>query len=756
MNQKTLNLVGMALAAWLGISFRAAAQAPVLLNQQGRITLRGTNYSGAGEFKFALVDGTGARTFWRNDGSAEHGEPARGVPLTLVQGLYALLLGDSGLTNMAPIPPLVFTNADVRVRVWFRGDAGAPFALLSPDQRLGTAPYAARSMTLDPSGLPGSANGPKLAPGSITSVELAVEAVGNSALAPGAVTADKVQVSTEWKEWARWTHPNVGVAARSDAMGMAVASLPGGRIGVGVPGDNTVLLFDGDGRSVGKLVPPSGSAPGWFGYAVAGLDGGGIVVGAPLTGPGSVYFMGPDGGALLPPLRGGSNDGWLGKSVAGVGDHSVIVGAPEFDGEASDVGIAYLVPLDGSSPVAFRSPATNALAKFGHSVAAVGRDKVLIGAPRAQTGSSSAGAVYLFQTNGALLRTFTCPQPSVGDGFGWSVAAVGTDRVLIGMPRFVRPGGTFYEGAAFLFHVDGTLLRTFLNPHPSALDGFGIAVAVSPASDEVLVCKRNLNKENENPAAAYVFKTDGTLTGTLDDPRPGVFTDFGSAAAFVGPDRIVIGAPQWSEGGLQSTGAAFLFARDRRVTGLVAESVGLKSVGPDQLRDGAVTAAKLAPNVALLDRGSQQFTGEVNTFVGRVGIGTNSPISPLQVGSARCDGSTWINASDRRLKQDFAPVDVLDVLARVLALPVQSWSYKAQPGHRHLGPVAQDFREAFGLGADDVSIASVDEGGVALAAIQGLHAKLERENTTLRAEVAELRRMVEALARSAALAKPGP
>ena len=39
---------------------------------------------------------------------------------------------------------------------------------------------------------------------------------------------------------------------------------------------------------------------------------------------------------------------------------------------------------------------------------------------------------------------------------------------------------------------------------------------------------------------------------------------------------------------------------------------------------------------------------------------------------------------------------------------------------RHIGPVAQDFRAAFDLGADDKTIATVDADGVALAAIQGL------------------------------------
>jgi type VI secretion system secreted protein VgrG len=130
---------------------------------------------------------------------------------------------------------------------------------------------------------------------------------------------------------------------------------------------------------------------------------------------------------------------------------------------------------------------------------------------------------------------------------------------------------------------------------------------------------------------------------------------------------------------------------------------------------------------------------------GNVGIGNTSPTNKLMVGNARCDGSSWINASDRNLKEDFAPVDAQSVLAQVAALPVQTWSYKAQPGQKHLGPVAQDFRAAFGLGADDTSIATVDAAGVALAAIQGLNQKLEQtraENARLKQELAELKRLV--------------
>jgi cell division protein FtsB len=73
---------------------------------------------------------------------------------------------------------------------------------------------------------------------------------------------------------------------------------------------------------------------------------------------------------------------------------------------------------------------------------------------------------------------------------------------------------------------------------------------------------------------------------------------------------------------------------------------------------------------------------------------------------------------------------------------VQSWDYKAQPGEKHIGPMAQDFHAAFGLnGADDTHISTVDEGGVALAAIQGLNQKLEEQ----KAENAELKARLEKL-----------
>jgi hypothetical protein len=105
--------------------------------------------------------------------------------------------------------------------------------------------------------------------------------------------------------------------------------------------------------------------------------------------------------------------------------------------------------------------------------------------------------------------------------------------------------------------------------------------------------------------------------------------------------------------------------------------------------------------------------------------------------------------SDRNAKTAFAPVDPDEVLRAVASLPVESWTFRGDPhGARHIGPTAQDFRAAFNVGHDDKSIATVDADGVALAAIQGLNAKVESQAR----EIAELRRMLDALLAERAVA----
>jgi hypothetical protein len=98
--------------------------------------------------------------------------------------------------------------------------------------------------------------------------------------------------------------------------------------------------------------------------------------------------------------------------------------------------------------------------------------------------------------------------------------------------------------------------------------------------------------------------------------------------------------------------------------------------------------------------------------------------------------------SDRNLKQSIQPVEPQEVLERLKHLPISRWRYKSETeGVQHMGPMAQDFKQAFGLGDTDRGYYSVDAHGVAFAAIQALQQqaveqqrridKLEREKRAL-------------------------
>jgi hypothetical protein len=151
----------------------------------------------------------------------------------------------------------------------------------------------------------------------------------------------------------------------------------------------------------------------------------------------------------------------------------------------------------------------------------------------------------------------------------------------------------------------------------------------------------------------------------------------------------------------------------------------------------AGSVATLAPGQAVTSLNG--LTDAVNLQAGAgMLLGTN--------GNTLTISALGVVGSDRNLKTDFAAINPLEVLARLAALPVQSWRYTNELAHvRHIGPMAQDFMQTFGLGTDDKVIGYVDENGVALAAIQGLNEKLEARSKKVEAENTELKERLAAL-----------
>jgi hypothetical protein len=169
------------------------SQVPNLVSYQGRVAVGTVNFEGTGQFRFALVNTAGTTVYW---GNAADTTPADGVPDTAVslpvsKGLYSVLLGDTAIANMATIPASVWTNADVRLRVWFNDGVNGN-QLLTPDQRLAPNGYLADGSVGSAAIADGAVSTAKMAAGSVTNTVLAANAVQSANIAAGAVSSSQI------------------------------------------------------------------------------------------------------------------------------------------------------------------------------------------------------------------------------------------------------------------------------------------------------------------------------------------------------------------------------------------------------------------------------------------------------------------------------------------------------------------------------------------------------------------------------------
>ncbi len=118
---------------------------------------------------------------------------------------------------------------------------------------------------------------------------------------------------------------------------------------------------------------------------------------------------------------------------------------------------------------------------------------------------------------------------------------------------------------------------------------------------------------------------------------------------------------------------------------------------------------------------------------GQFSLGTN--------GNLTIGGTQYLTGSSRDLKENFVPVNGRMILQRLVDMPLTEWSAKTDPEQRHIGPVAEDWWASFRLGPDDKHVSPTDIGGVALAAIKGLHQMVDEKDAT----IAQLRQAVDGL-----------
>ncbi|UCC80270.1 MAG: tail fiber domain-containing protein, partial [Candidatus Zixiibacteriota bacterium] len=104
--------------------------------------------------------------------------------------------------------------------------------------------------------------------------------------------------------------------------------------------------------------------------------------------------------------------------------------------------------------------------------------------------------------------------------------------------------------------------------------------------------------------------------------------------------------------------------------------------------------------------------------------------------------SSWSSITILDGIRNLRPVDGADILNKIEQLPINRYSFKSEDENvEHIGPMADDFHNLFGVGVDNQHIDMLDPSGIALAGIK----ELIKENKQLKNIVKELRDEIEKL-----------
>lgn len=148
--------------------------------------------------------------------------------------------------------------------------------------------------------------------------------------------------------------------------------------------------------------------------------------------------------------------------------------------------------------------------------------------------------------------------------------------------------------------------------------------------------------------------------------------------------------------------------------------------------------------------GSEVFSPAVDNsanflVTGGFRIWTGIPLASNIGTRLTAGGTSWVALCDSTTKENRRCENGADVLKKIAAMPVDRWNYKHQDENtEHVGPMAQDFWNAFHLGSDSLGIETIDADGVLFAAVQELAKRSERIEL-LETEVAELKQLVSQL-----------
>ena len=330
------------------------------------------------------------------------------------------------------------------------------------------------------------------------------------------------------------------------------------------------LLLIGGGSAhaqLGKLVAPvqnpSPDRNDRFGASVAAF-GDLLMVGSPRADDvgedaGAVYLYDGDGVLVQTIYSPTPDEGdWFGSSVSSIGDR-ILVGASRDDTWSEDAGAAYLFDNKGRLITTFFSPKPQALSNFGSRISAVG-NRVAVSAYRERQGDTlDAGAVYLYDQTGALVERIISPNPTESQLFGWSLDG-GDDFFVVGATG--ESSNAPRSGAVFVYNDSGQLERRIGNPTPAENDSFSSSVSVQ--DDRIFISAPLDDARGEDVGSIYVYGREGSLRGTLQNPRTVGGEGFGLSLATSG-SGVAVGLPNMDNGLFDSGGVLLYDAAGRFV-----------------------------------------------------------------------------------------------------------------------------------------------------------------------------------------------
>lgn len=717
------------------------AQVPATIAYQGRL-LTGTNlYTGPASLKFNLyTSDTAVVQMYQST-----------AQVAVVDGLYATQIG--AFETYGTLPDAL-TNAQVYLEVVVNGIP------LTPRERILSVAYAVLAGGVTNGGVStamlgtGAVTGPKLAGGSIANVHLAAGAVAGSNIAAGTISAANVASNTFWQLGGNSGTGSNQFLGTTDLQPMELR-VNNQRAILLTSSSGAVSLTVGGTQNVIAATAQASSVLGGDGNVIA--EGSALAV---ITG-GRMNVIGTNSGLAV--IGGGQSNRIL------IADTSVIAGGKN-NVISNTAGASFIGGGDRNS-IAEQAWISVVAGGVGNNIGATSRYSVISGGDNnvIQSGADHAAVA------GGYFNSIQSNSPfsTIGGGFNNSIGLnayeSGIDggfgnKILSGAYTATIGGGDGNTiGLNARRAVIGGGYHNLMEPdaYSSTIAGGYQNVVASNAQNAAIGGGNGNRIETNSGNSAIGGGFANIVQGNYSVVPGGRYNKVAgdcSLAAGLRAQAIHSGTFVWAD----ALDADFSSSANNQFLVRATGGFGINVTNPAsaldvggrlRVRQDAVNAAGiwLAQTNLVNDRALMGMNGDgyvgfygnmgggwgflVNVTNGNIGVGGAVPSTSNRItvaGGAYCSGTTWVNASDKNLKDGFATVDVQTILEKVASLPLSSWHYTSEGASAtHLGPTAQDFRAAFGLGYNDTSIATVDADGVALASIQALHAALKQQTTAV-------------------------